>query len=1354
MKRINKTATLLLLSTSLFVLGMTNFKPVNAESSKLEAGQNISVSNINGNLNNVNIKFQFTSNVILDGENNALLVGLAASDGTVLTDERFIGVASSTVFDKDGVALAFKDGKVPSVIGAKSGDAAPYTYSFESKDFTVKDGSKDIAKLVVIGQKGAEINAEVSISEVKYSVKFGNSEAVSYSYNELISVPQGAPEYVYDIDGHQAITGWTDGDSQAFETGVSKATKDLVYSPVSGAVENHTWNHVNEVAATANSLGVKAHEECSCGAKKLATDSTVLATDADLRIELVNHVHDFEVVFNWEGTEPGDKPEVSYTCKVEACGHYHELTDSEIAVAIKEGSNNPASCTAAGSVTYVATATYEEVVKTSEHAYTLDKRAHTLTHHEAKAQSLEEDGCIEHWTCSECNGYFKDEACTQATTADAVKLAKYTLESPQYVSIRDLNGTNGESIPAKSVDYSYSLDTQPTYKSTVFVANLKYNQYVLNDDQNGEEGSQIYITTSNNSWNAAGYIWLKSDRVHMGITDDQGKISGNTQNMYEQALEIGKTYSIEYGRLAIMDGNTFTGKYYVYFSIDGKVINSLQQKVESKCSDGGIIHVTGKEGYTYYDAYTLETPKVISVSDLQQKDKSIGVAAQLSNGNEFTFNNDDHTENYSLEFNFLLYSDDPDNSTERQFHFYNASTEANIKDIKWSGLTSMILKKSSAHLGKGTTTLKKDVSWNNSEFSMAADTTYTVSFGRKAILYKGQYTGKYYSYLIVNNNLIKGESQIIPLEYAKGNNLFTTGNIEHGGKMRMLDVSYTTLQFEEADIISVNDLAIGQTYNNGEMGILAHNTYSYRTTTEYGSVIFKGTFNFTNYTGEACQVRFDSSWDNPGMVWFHGKSDVGLLYFDDAGQHSCKWQLPTNKDVNVEYGRLAIMNADGSFSGKHYFFLKFDGKYVLETVVNGLAEEKYTSGKMFFTGNQTLTGNVIKNVEIPYTVTLKVNGASQDVTVLQSGLVTIPSFDPTTQLGGEDMRIVGWTIEGTETKFNPLTDRIYDDISIVATISNEYLITFEGTEVIPVVPGEAIVLPTTNPTKAYDETNHYVFDCWVDANGNPFVAGTLSTGDATYTARFTTVAHVYGEWQVTVAETCTTAGSKKHVCECGHEVVETIPAAHKLVKHEALAATCTVAGNIEYYECSECHKLFSDANGSNEITAEIAVPAHGLVHHDAKNSTCTAQGNIEYWECTTCHKYYKDANATQEASEAELIVAPAHHLSKVEAKAATCEADGNIEYYHCSECNKNFKDSEGKNVVSNVKVAATGHTYGDDHKCTVCGKEDPDYVPEDEEPEDPEEPEKGCFGGAIPSILGLITLVGALLVSKKRKQFN
>ena len=107
-----------------------------------------------------------------------------------------------------------------------------------------------------------------------------------------------------------------------------------------------------------------------------------------------------------------------------------------------------------------------------------------------------------------------------------------------------------------------------------------------------------------------------------------------------------------------------------------------------------------------------------------------------------------------------------------------------------------------------------------------------------------------------------------------------------------------------------------------------------------------------------------------------------------------------------------------------------------------------------------------------------------------------------------------------------------------------------------------------------------------------------------------------GEVTETVEPTCTEHGYTAHKCSLCNSIVKVYKddelKPHTLTHHAQKAATCTEAGNIEYWQCSVCNKLFSDANATTEITdaASLVIPAKG--------HTFDREGN-----CTVCH--YKDS---------------------------------------------------------------------------------------------------------------------------------
>ena len=169
---------------------------------------------------------------------------------------------------------------------------------------------------------------------------------------------------------------------------------------------------------------------------------------------------------------------------------------------------------------------------------------------------------------------------------------------------------------------------------------------------------------------------------------------------------------------------------------------------------------------------------------------------------------------------------------------------------------------------------------------------------------------------------------------------------------------------------------------------------------------------------------------------------------------------------------------------------------------------------------------------------------------------------------------------------------------------------------------------------------------------------------------------------------------------------ETSPG-HQLSKTDSKAATCTEAGNIEYWYCSVCKKYFSDEDEKKEISfADTVIPAtgHQLNKTDSKAATCTEEGNTEYWTCNICGKYFSDEDGRQEISLVDTVIPAGHQLSKTEGKAATCTEAGNIEYWNCSVCGKYFRDNEGRQEILLADTAIpAGHQLNKrDSKSATC----------------------------------------------------
>lgn len=234
-----------------------------------------------------------------------------------------------------------------------------------------------------------------------------------------------------------------------------------------------------------------------------------------------------------------------------------------------------------------------------------------------------------------------------------------------------------------------------------------------------------------------------------------------------------------------------------------------------------------------------------------------------------------------------------------------------------------------------------------------------------------------------------------------------------------------------------------------------------------------------------------------------------------------------------------------------------------------------------------------------------------------------------------------------------------------------------------------------------------------------------------------------------VPETCTTDGHLPYYyCDrCdkyfGRETdsldtelnVFIIPATgHSMTKVDAVPASCEADGNIEYYECGYCSKLFTDADGKNEITAaDTVITATG--HHYL--TSWTFDSDSHWHKCAVCGSadtivpHVSSGEATETTAETCTIcgyeIAPmlghihANNLMPVYAVKPTCTKDGNIGYYVCS-CGKMFADSNAATALTeaDIVIPAAGHGateirnrveptetangYTGDEYCTVCNE--------------------------------------------------
>lgn len=191
--------------------------------------------------------------------------------------------------------------------------------------------------------------------------------------------------------------------------------------------------------------------------------------------------------------------------------------------------------------------------------------------------------------------------------------------------------------------------------------------------------------------------------------------------------------------------------------------------------------------------------------------------------------------------------------------------------------------------------------------------------------------------------------------------------------------------------------------------------------------------------------------------------------------------------------------------------------------------------------------------------------------------------------------------------------------------------------------------------------------------------------------------HIWKLYETTTKATCTTEGEGIYRCtSCEAEKTDKIAAKeHSLTKTEAVAATCTKEGNIEYYTCSKCDKKFADDKGVTPVTeAEIVVAkaAHKFTDYKYNNDESCEKNGTETAKCDNCDETYtRDKLGTMVAHTFKNYVSDNNATCiKDGTKTATCEM--------CKTAKHTVEDKGSKDNAPHVPDENGAY-------CTLCGKE-------------------------------------------------
>lgn len=149
---------------------------------------------------------------------------------------------------------------------------------------------------------------------------------------------------------------------------------------------------------------------------------------------------------------------------------------------------------------------------------------------------------------------------------------------------------------------------------------------------------------------------------------------------------------------------------------------------------------------------------------------------------------------------------------------------------------------------------------------------------------------------------------------------------------------------------------------------------------------------------------------------------------------------------------------------------------------------------------------------------------------------------------------------------------------------------------------------------------------------------------------------------------------------------------HEYLNHVEKADGCTQPGNIEYWSCKECGKLFSDDLCENELAqSEIQIPAtgHQITKVEGKAATCTEEGYEAYWQCSACEEMFSDPKGENPIDQPTAIAR--HKAVPVKAVAATYTKTGMKAYYQCS-CGKLYTDQTCTKATTKAKLVVAKKT--------------------------------------------------------------
>lgn len=199
--------------------------------------------------------------------------------------------------------------------------------------------------------------------------------------------------------------------------------------------------------------------------------------------------------------------------------------------------------------------------------------------------------------------------------------------------------------------------------------------------------------------------------------------------------------------------------------------------------------------------------------------------------------------------------------------------------------------------------------------------------------------------------------------------------------------------------------------------------------------------------------------------------------------------------------------------------------------------------------------------------------------------------------------------------------------------------------------------------------------------------------------------HDYGSWTITEEPTLTETGEAERVCanDSTHKEKEFLP-----VLTDTSVWTKDETRHIEPTEENTGKDVYTSEYGEVEITLPPKMHTHTLDKTEEKAASCTEDGNEAYWTCSVCHKMFSDENGTIEITAVPTISSTGHTF-------AAEWSNNETNHWHTAICEHiDEKRDEAAHTWNNgvVTIEPTEEAEGEKtYTCTVCNYTKTEIIP-------------------------------------------